>query len=100
MENDNFMKVESIAECSLYTFDRHKAIIGNENQDLVFNLSGHLRQVLLHRLTDLLLLSMFFGSSSRCRGLVCSVCLWYFLIILAYFLNYTRISFHKNVGLS
>ena len=37
-------------------------------------------------LTDLLLLQMFCGSSSRCHGLVCSMCLWYFLIILTYFL--------------
>ena len=29
-----------------------------------------------------MLLKMFCGSSSRCRGLVCSMWLWYFLIIL------------------
>ena len=29
---------------------------------------------------------MFCGSSSRCLGLVCSVCLWYFLIKLTFFL--------------
>ena len=28
---------------------------------------------------------MFCGSSSQCRGLVCSMWLWYFLIILTYF---------------
>ena len=31
---------------------------------------------------------MFCGSSSRCRRLVCSVWLWYCLIILTYFLSY------------
>ena len=37
-------------------------------------------------LTDVLLLQMFCGSSSWCRGLVCGMWLWYFLIILTYFL--------------
>ena len=50
--NDSLMKVESIAECSLgafcNTFDLHLAIIGLENQFLVFLLSGRLRQVLLY----------------------------------------------------
>ena len=49
------MKVESIAECSLgafcNTFDLHYAIIGLENQFLVFFLSGRLiKQVLLYML--------------------------------------------------
>ena len=30
---------------------------------------------------------MFCSSSSRCRGLVCSMSLWYFLIMLTYFLQ-------------
>ena len=34
-----------------------------------------------------LLLNKFYGSFSRCFGLVCSVCLWYFLIIVTYFLG-------------
>ena len=46
------MKVESIAECSLGAFgntiDLYQAIIGLENQFLVFFLSGRLRQVLLY----------------------------------------------------
>ena len=46
------VKVKSIAECSLgafcNTFDLHLAIIGLENQFLVFFLSGRLRQVLLY----------------------------------------------------
>ena len=46
------MKVKIIAECSLgafcNTFDQHWAIIGLENQFLVFFLSGCLRQVLLY----------------------------------------------------
>ena len=46
MTNDSLMKVESIAECN--TFDLHLAIIGLENQFLVFFLSGRLRQVLLY----------------------------------------------------
>ena len=47
--NGSLMEVESIAECSLgafyNTFDLHKAIIGLENQDLVFCSSGRLRHV-------------------------------------------------------
>ena len=50
--NDSLMKVECIAECSFgafcNTFDLHLAIIGLENQFLVFFLSGRLRQVLLY----------------------------------------------------
>ena len=41
--------------------------------------------VALLLLSYALLILMFCGSSSRCRGLVCSVC--YFLIILIYFLT-------------
>ena len=45
--NGSLMKVESIAECSLgafcNTFDLHLAIIGLENQFLVFFLSGRLK---------------------------------------------------------
>ena len=37
-------------------------------------------------LTDVLILLIFRGSSSWCRGLVCSMWLWYCLIILTYFL--------------
>ena len=55
--NDSLMKVESTAECSLgafcNTFDLHLAIIGLENQFLVFFLSGRLRQVLLHSQIEL-----------------------------------------------
>ena len=51
--NRSLMKVESIAKCSLgafcNTYDLHYAIIGLENQVLVFFLSGHLRQVLLYK---------------------------------------------------
>ena len=57
MANDSFMKVKSIAECKVLqnapigafcnTFDLHQAIIGLENQLLLFFLSGCLRQVLL-----------------------------------------------------
>ena len=50
------MKVESIAECSkrafCNTFDLHEAIIGLENQFLVFFLSGRLRQVSLYCASD------------------------------------------------
>ena len=50
------MKVKSIAECSkrafCNTFDLHEAIIGLENQFLVFFLSGRLRQVLLYCASD------------------------------------------------
>ena len=50
--NGSLMKVESIAECSLgafcNTFDLHQAIIGLENQILVFFLRSRLRQVLLY----------------------------------------------------
>ena len=50
--NGSWMKVESIAECSLgafcNTFNLHKGIIRLENQFLVFFLSGHWRQVLLY----------------------------------------------------
>ena len=46
------MQVESIAECSLgafcNTFDLHLAIIGFENQFLLFILSGRSMQVLLY----------------------------------------------------
>ena len=46
------MKVKSIAECSLGAFcntcDLHQAIIGLENQFLVFSLCGRLRLVLLY----------------------------------------------------
>ena len=49
--NGSLMKIESIAECSFGAFcitsDLHQAIIGLENQFLVFFLSGRLRQVLL-----------------------------------------------------
>ena len=51
------MQVKSIAECSLgafcNTFDLHLAIIGLENQFLVFFLSGRLRQVLLYAADDI-----------------------------------------------
>ena len=51
MTNGSLMKVESIEECSSWSilqyFDLHKAIIGLENQILVFFLSGRLRQGLL-----------------------------------------------------
>ena len=48
----------------------------------------------LSRLPDVLWLLVFCGTSSRCRGLVCCVWLWYFPIKFAYFLlsifiNYT-----------
>ena len=43
------------------------------------------RLLCFYCLSDVLLLLMFCGSSSLCRGLVCSVWLWYFLIILTYF---------------
>ena len=47
MTNGSLVKVDSIAEfCN--TFDQHYAIIGLENQLLVFFLSGGLRQVLLY----------------------------------------------------
>ena len=50
--NGILMKAKSIAECSLgafcNTFDLHLAIIGLENQFLVFFLSGCLRQGLLY----------------------------------------------------
>ena len=49
--NYSLMKGESIAKCFLgafcNTFNLHLAIIGLENQSLVFFLSGPLRQVLL-----------------------------------------------------
>ena len=38
-------------------------------------------------LCDVFLLLMFCGSPSRCRGLDCSVWLWYFLIIFTCFLG-------------
>ena len=51
MTNGSLMKVESIAECSLgafsNTFDLHEAIIGLENQSLLFE-SGRFGQVLLY----------------------------------------------------
>ena len=37
-------------------------------------------------LTNVLILQMFCDSSSRCRGLVCGVRLWHFLLILFYFM--------------
>ena len=42
---------------------------------------------------------MFYDSSSRCRGLVYYVWLWYFLIILTYFL-YSPNSFRQSVASS
>ena len=52
MKNGCLMKVKSIAECSpwsiLQYFELHQAIIGIENQFLVFFLSGRSRQVLLY----------------------------------------------------
>ena len=36
------------------------------------------------------------GSSSRCRGLVCSVWLWYFLIILTYLFQVLKIKTKTN----
>ena len=39
---------------------------------------------------------MFCGSSSWCRGLVCSVLLWYFLIILTYFSDWSKLSPHSS----
>ena len=54
------MQVESIAECSLgafcNTFDLHEAMIGLENQCLVFFLSGRLRQVLLGVVVEVVLI--------------------------------------------
>ena len=56
--NCSLMKVKSIAECSFgafcNTFDLHLAIIGLENQFLIFFLSGRLRQVLLYAKKPLL----------------------------------------------
>ena len=53
--NGSLMKVESIAECSLgafcNTFDLHSAIIGLENQFLLFFLCDRLRQVVLYLLS-------------------------------------------------
>ena len=49
-----------------------------------------------YRLTDVLLLYMFCGSSSQCLGLVCSMWLWYFLIKLTCFLPYHTSKFHFN----
>ena len=46
-------------------------------------------------LTDVLSLQMFCGSSSWCRGLVCSVWLLCFLIILTYFLALHRVGLLK-----
>ena len=40
-------------------------------------------------LPDVLWLLVCYGSSSPCRGLVCSVWLWYFLIILTYVLKHS-----------
>ena len=55
MTNDSLMKVESIAECSnaplgafCNTFNLHEAIIGLENQFLVFFKSGRFTQDLLY----------------------------------------------------
>ena len=39
---------------------------------------------------------MFSGSSSRCRGLVCSMWLWYFFIILSYFLVFILSKLNLN----
>ena len=48
MTNGSLMKVENIAKCAFCnTHNLHYAIIGNENQFLVFFFSGRLRQVLL-----------------------------------------------------
>ena len=47
MENVTLMNVEIIAECS-NNFDLHSAIVGIENQFLVFLLSGRIRQVFLY----------------------------------------------------
>ena len=51
--NGSFMKVKSIAECSsgafCNTFDLHLAIIGHENQFLIFFLGGRF-SVLAHKL--------------------------------------------------
>ena len=51
----SYMKVESIAECSIgvfcNTFDLHFAIFGLEKQFLVFFLSGRLRQVYCSSIT-------------------------------------------------
>ena len=54
------------------------AIILKRKKELVGN-------ALFYYLTDVLLLQMLCVSSSRYRGFVCSVRLWYFLIILTYF---------------
>ena len=59
MTNGGLMKIESIAECSLgafsITLDLHSVIICLENECLVFFLSGHLRQVLLYKVRNLVL---------------------------------------------
>ena len=39
------------------------------------------------------------SSSSRCRGLVCSVCLWYFLIILIFFIRIHSFKIQQNSGI-
>ena len=50
-------------------------------------------------LPDVLWLLVFCGYSSRYRGLVCSVWLWYFLIILTYFLSLQN-HFKHNIFMS
>ena len=53
---------------------------GRENWLLCFNC-----------LSYVLFLLIFCGSSSRCHGLVCSVWLWYFLVIFTYFFKVVTI---------
>ena len=49
MENGSLMKFENIAECSPWSICQYfRYVMGNENQFLVFILSGRLRQVLLY----------------------------------------------------
>ena len=47
--------------------------------------SSKRKRVLVVFFTNVLVLYIFCSSSLRCLGLVCSVLLWYFLIILTYF---------------
>ena len=49
-------------------------------------------------LTDVFLLLMFCGSSSRCHGLVCCMWMWYFLTILTYFLYYKFIDMSEKTN--
>ena len=60
--------------CVLSSF----AIISLRKRELV---------ALLYLSSDVPRLLLFCGFSSRCRGLICSARLWYFLIILTYFCN-------------